>query len=162
MKQLIITGVIITTNITQTDGGLESTASTVLVTFSTSLMAHQYSSIPEFATWNKSVSVQCCSYREPYSIMWAQSLTPAKAALALALRPGALSIHAHSWQNHYHSTKSKLPPTGNFQKDILLSSTVIHCAVCTHICKQHKDVKVFKHKQSNILCFFIISTLLNV
>lgn len=78
--------------------------------------------------------------------------------LALALRPGALSIHAHSWQNHYHSTKSKLPPTGNFQKDILLSSSVIHCAVCTYICKQHKDVKVFKHKQSLSCAFFYFHT----
>lgn len=52
--------------------------------------------------------------------------SPKAAALALALRPGVLSIHAHSWQNHYHGTKSKLPPTGNFQKDMLLSSTEIH------------------------------------
>lgn len=58
--------------------------------------------------------------------MEALSLTPVKAALASALRPGALSIHAHSWQIHYHCTKSKRPPTGNFQKDMLLSSTEIH------------------------------------
>lgn len=49
-----------------------------------------------------------------------------KSALALALKTGALSIHAHSWQNHNHGTKSKLPPPGNFQKDLLLSSTEIH------------------------------------
>lgn len=69
----------------------------------------------------RAISVKSCSdysQNKPHGRLYAQRLTQVTAT-TVGYRPEAknmISIHTHSWQNHYHCAKPKLPFSGDSLK----------------------------------------------